>query len=59
MTIADALAKLAELEKSLAVSAGSAKAWGAKGTKFEEWGQAVNFARAYIIARMAEEDDGK
>lgn len=57
MTIADVLAKLAELEKSLAVSAGSAKAkaWGSH----EEWRQAVNAARAYIIARMAEEDDGK
>ena len=60
MTIADALAKLAELEKCLNYNKAKNEHWSPEASKVcEEWEKAVNCARAYIIARLAEEDDGK
>lgn len=60
MTIEEALVRLAELEKCLEYNRAKFEDCTPEAAEVcEGWEKAVNAARAYIIARMAEEDDGK
>lgn len=57
MTESEICNSLAEVEKYLSECKGNAATGSRAEQRFESWRQAVNAARAWIIARMTEEDD--